>query len=85
MAIPDLPSDLPRSESTEIDQKLNIRLHHLADDAGLKGHPSSGDEHCSNCLYYLEPEKPFSYCWQLRLRILVDNAWSCRWWQARED
>jgi len=84
MTLPDLPSDLPQAEPKAIDEKLQLELHYLADGAGLKGHPS-GDERCSNCLYYLEPAKPLSYCWHMKLRILVGDGWWCRWWQARDD
>ena len=83
MTLPDLP-DLPKPEPKEIDEKIQLQLHHLAQDALLRGRPS-GEERCRNCLYYLEPDESFSYCWHMKLRILVDDDWWCQWWEARED
>jgi hypothetical protein len=82
--LPDLPADLPHPEPKEIDEKLSLQLRHLADDAVLKGQPS-GDERCSNCLYYSETEKKISYCWHMKLRILVGHDWWCQWWHEIED
>jgi hypothetical protein len=84
MTLPDLQPDLPKPEPREIDEKLHLQLSHLAEDAVLRGQPS-GSDCCKNCLYYLEPEKPLSYCWHMKLRILVDDGWWCQWWQPRED
>ena len=61
---------IPPPEPKEIDEKLSMELRILSDNAVLKGHPS-GDERCDNCLYYLEPTADISYCWHLKLRILV--------------
>jgi len=84
MTLPELPRDMPAPEPKEVDEKLQLDLHHLASDAGLKGHPVR-DERCKNCLYYLEPDKSLSYCWHMKLRILVDDDWWCHWWQAHEE
>jgi hypothetical protein len=75
---------MPKPEPKEIDEKLSLELRHLADDAVLRAKPS-GDEQCSNCLYYIEPEKPISYCWHPKLRILVGDEWWCQWWEKIED
>ena len=45
----------------------------------------SGNEKCDNCLYYLEPTADISYCWHLKLRILVGAEWWCQWWEKIED
>jgi hypothetical protein len=84
MTLPDLPSDLPKPEPKEIDEKNHLELKYLAENALLRGQPS-GEERCNNCLYYLEPEKSLSYCWHMKLRILVGDRWWCQWWQPRED
>jgi hypothetical protein len=77
-------SDLPKPEPKEIDEKLSIQLRHLAEDAVLKGQPY-GDEQCSNCLYYLNPDDKISYCWHSKLRILVGDRWWCQWWEKIEE
>ncbi len=59
MTLADLPSDVPRPEPKDIDQKIQRELHYLAQNAGLKGQPS-GEERCRNCRYYLEPEEPLT-------------------------
>lgn len=71
---------IPEPEPKEIDEKLSIELRHLADNAVLKGKPS-GNEHCENCLYYLENTAEISYCWHPKLRILVGADWWCQWWE----
>jgi|GEM_PF-591732 len=83
MTLPDLASEIQKPEPEEIDEKIQLGLHYLAHNAGLKGRPS-GNERCSNCRYYLEPDEPLSYCWHMKLRILVDDDWWCRWWQGNE-
>jgi len=82
--LPDLPDDMPRPEPKEIDEKISLELRHLADDAVLKGEPY-GDERCGNCQYYMEPEKKISYCWHMKLRILVGDKWWCQRWEKIED
>ncbi len=77
--LPDLPDDMPRPEPKEIDEKISLELRHLADDAVLRGEPN-GTERCANCSYYMEPEKKISYCWHMKLRILVGHDWWCQWW-----
>ncbi len=72
---------IPEPEPKEIDEKLSIELRHLAENAVLKGRPS-GEEHCENCRYFLEPYKDISYCWHPKLRILVGDEWWCQWWEA---
>ena len=57
-----------------------LELHHLAEDALLRGKPN-GDEHCGNCLYYLNPDEDLSYCWHQKIRILVGETWWCQWWE----
>ena len=81
--LPDLPDDMRRPEPKEIDEKLSLQLRQLADDAVLKGEPY-GEERCANCAYYIEPEKSISYCWHMKLRILVGKDWWCQWWDAIE-
>jgi hypothetical protein len=81
--LPDLPDDMARPEPKEIDEKISLQLRHLADDAVLKGEPY-GAERCANCTYYAEPEKKISYCWHMKLRILVGSEWWCQWWDPIE-
>src|SRR5262245_30042205 len=76
-----MADDLPRPAPKEIDEKLSIQLRHLAEDAVLRGRPY-GEEQCSNCLYYLNPDEKISYCWHSKLRILVGDQWWCQWWEA---
>ena len=78
-----MSDELPRPEPKEIDDKLSLQLRHMADDAVLRGNPS-GDEQCSNCLYYMDVDKKISYCWHSKLRILVGDAWWCQWWEKIE-
>lgn len=82
--LPDLPDDLPKPEPKPIDEKLSLQLRHLAEDAVLRGSPQ-GDERCSNCLYYSDTTQKISYCWHMKLRILVGNDWWCQWWQSIEE
>ena len=82
--LPDLPEDMRRPEPKEIDEKLSLQLRHLADDAVLKGEPY-GEERCQNCHYYTEVDKKISYCWHMKLRILVGAEWWCQWWEKIEE
>jgi hypothetical protein len=82
--LPDLPEDMRRPEPKEIDEKLSLQLRHLADDAVLKGEPY-GEERCQNCHYYSEVDKKISYCWHMKLRILVGAEWWCQWWEKIEE
>lgn len=75
---------LPTPEPKEIDEKRALELRHLAADAVLKGKPY-GDEQCAGCLYYLEPDADYSYCWHAKLRILVGARWWCQWWEQAGD
>jgi hypothetical protein len=76
--------DLPRPEPKPIDEQRALELRHLADDAVLRARPN-GDERCSNCLYYLNPDEELTYCWHPKLRILVGAEWWCQWWAAIEE
>jgi hypothetical protein len=76
----DESDDLPLPEPKEIDEKNNILLRHLAEDAVLRGHPY-GDEKCKNCLFYIDADAEISYCWHPKLRILVGHDWWCQWWE----
>lgn len=76
--------DMPKPEPKEIDEKNWMVLKQMADRAVLRGHPS-GEERCDNCLYYLNPEDDFSYCWHQQLRILVGGSWWCQWWEKIEE
>jgi hypothetical protein len=75
---------IPDPEPKEIDERLSIELRHFAENAVLRGRPS-GEEHCENCLYYLEPTAYISYCWHPKLRILVGDQWWCQWWEKAPD
>ena len=75
---------LPAPEPQPIDEERAMKLRHLAEDANLKGHPY-GEEHCRNCLYYLDTDDEFTYCWHPKVRILVDQDWWCQWWEERDD
>lgn len=78
----DLPDpDVPKPEPKPIDEKRSMELRHLAEDALLHGRPN-GDEHCRNCLYYLNTDEDLTYCWHPKLRILVGEHWWCQWWEA---
>ena len=80
MADDPLPTPEPKPE----DEKRALELRHMAEDAVLKGVPY-GDEKCSNCLYYLDPDAKLAYCWHSKLRILVGADWWCQWWEAIPD
>jgi hypothetical protein len=84
MKLASLPSDVPQPEPEAIDERIQLELQYLAHNASLKGQPS-GSERCGNCRYYLEPEEQLSYCWHMKLRILVDDDWWCRWWRPIRD
>ena len=75
---------LPTPEPKEIDEKNALELRHLAENAVLKGVPY-GDEDCKTCLYYLDPDAKFAYCWHSKLRILVGSEWWCQWWEKIPD
>lgn len=75
---------IPPPEPKEIDSKLHMELRILAGNAVLRGRPY-GDESCSNCRYYLEPEADLSYCWHQKLRILVGADWWCQWWDTEPE
>ena len=72
------PAESP--EPTAVDEEKARDLGHLAEDAVLRGKPY-GDEHCGNCLYYLDNDADISYCWHPKLRILVGTQWWCQWWE----
>ena len=57
-----------------------MELGHLSEDANSAYQPN-GDEGCDNCLYYLEPDKDFAYCWHPKLRLVVGGEWWCQWWE----
>jgi hypothetical protein len=75
-----MADELPKPEPKEIDEKLALQFKHLSEDAVLKGKPY-GDEQCSNCLFYLNPDEKIAYCWHPKLRILVGDVWWCQWWE----
>ena len=75
--------DVGAPEPTELDEKLSVQLGHLTEDAILRGRPN-GDEHCRNCLYYLDSDKDIAYCWHPKLRLLVDEDWWCQWWEEMD-
>jgi hypothetical protein len=75
-----MADELPKPEPKEIDEKLALQFKHLSEDAVLKGKPY-GEEQCSNCLFYLNPDEKISYCWHPKLRILVGDVWWCQWWE----
>lgn len=76
--------DVPKPEPKPIDEKLSMELRHLAEDAILRGKPN-GEEHCRNCLYYLDTDADLTYCWHPKIRILVGENWWCQWWEAIPD
>jgi hypothetical protein len=71
-------------EPTELDEQRHDELRKLAEGAALKGRPEY-DDMCRGCLYYLEPDQSFSYCWQPKLRILVGAEWWCHYFEERTD
>ena len=75
---------IPDPEPKEIDEKIWMELQILSSNAVLKGHPD-GSERCKECLYYLDETTDFSYCWHMKLRILVGEDWWCQWWEARPE
>jgi hypothetical protein len=77
------PSDVPVPEPEPVDEDNALTLQRLVDDSTLKAQPY-GDQHCRNCLYYLDTDSDFSYCWQPKVRILVDQDWWCQWWEEQE-
>jgi hypothetical protein len=77
--------EIPKPEPKEIDEKNWMVLSQMAERAVLRGEPYLGKEQCNNCLYYLDPQTSFSYCWHPTLRILVGQDWWCQWWEKIED
>jgi hypothetical protein len=77
-------SEVPMPQPTPLDEENAMKLMHLVEDASLKGKPY-GDEHCRSCLYYLDSDADFTYCWHPKVRILVDEDWWCQWWEEREE
>jgi hypothetical protein len=43
------------------------------------------DDHCQECLYYLDPSSDLSFCWHEKLHILVGANWWCHYWEMRES
>ncbi len=52
--------------------------------AALRGTPLD-DDSCATCLYFLEPENPFAFCWHEKLQILVGSNWWCQHWEMPGD
>jgi hypothetical protein len=77
------PSGVATPEPQQVDEENALQLHHLVEDASLKAHPY-GEERCRNCLYYLDADADFAYCWQPKVRIMVDQDWWCQWWEEAE-
>ena len=75
---------LPAPEPTEIDEQNALTAQHLIEDSALRSSPY-GEERCRNCLYYLDTDQAFTYCWHPKIRILVDEDWWCQWWEERDD
>ena len=70
-------------EPQPVDEENALRLQQVVEDAGLKPNPY-GDERCRNCHYYLDADAAFSYCWQPKVRVLVDEDWWCQWWEEQD-
>jgi hypothetical protein len=70
-------------EPTEADERRSVELTRRAQDAALRGTPY-GDERCRTCVYYLDADSDFSYCWHPNLALLVDQNWWCQWWEETE-
>ena len=79
-----MDSDLPRPEPKPEDEKRALELQHLVHDAVLRAVPN-GDERCSNCLFYVNPDEELTYCWHPKIRILVGGSWWCQWWEALSE
>jgi hypothetical protein len=71
---PEAPTPKP------IDEQKAMEARHIIEDCVLRAVPY-GDERCSNCLFYLNPDDELSYCWHPKLRILVGTTWWCQWWE----
>jgi hypothetical protein len=81
--VPEAP-DAPKPEPAPVDEENASKLQRLVDDATLKAHPYA-EERCRNCLYYLDTDSDFSYCWQPKVRILVSQDWWCQWWEEQDS
>jgi hypothetical protein len=68
----------------EVDEARFADVQRVVKVAALRGEPLDDDQ-CSTCLYYLEPDAPFAFCWHEKLQILVGSAWWCHFWEMRED
>ena len=76
-------SSLPAPEPQPVDEENATRLQHLVNDNALRFSPY-GDDRCRNCLYYLDTDSEASYCWQPKIRLMVDEDWWCQWWEAQD-
>ena len=80
-----MPNDaIALPEPQELDETRAMELRHLSTDAMLRGRPG-GDQQSANCRYDLENTADVSYCWYLKLRILVGADWWCQWWQSGSE
>jgi hypothetical protein len=68
----------------EVDEARFADAQRAVKVAALRGEPFEGDQ-CSTCLYFLEPDDPFSFCWQEKLQMLVGADWWCHFWEMRDD
>ena len=75
---------LPTPEPAPVDEENVAKLHQLIDDSVLQPRPY-GEDRCRNCFYYLDTDNDFSYCWQPKIRIMVDQDWWCQWWEEQEQ
>jgi hypothetical protein len=68
----------------EVDEVRFAQVQHLLKVSALRGEPLD-DDSCANCLYFLEPDDPLSFCWHEKLQVLVGAGWWCHFWEMRAD
>lgn len=74
------PPGTTEDATTRAQQRTASTLHAATVEAQHWEDQPRGDEKCSTCLYYLNPDDTVSYCWHPRLQVAVGFDHHCRWW-----
>jgi hypothetical protein len=67
----------------EVDEARFAEVQRIAKLTALRGEPMD-DDHCRQCLYYLDPSSDLAFCWHEKLQILVGANWWCHYWEMRD-
>jgi hypothetical protein len=68
----------------EVDEVRFQQTQRLIRITALRGSPVEGDS-CANCVYYLQPDEDFAFCWHEKLQTLVGANWWCHYWEMPTD